>query len=182
MSIGFRKSLFGFNREDVMDYIEKANKDFAKKETELDEKISDLNVTIGEANKRIEELNESRAQLERELKVFNDKNDEIERLSQNIGKLYLVAQANAKSVIENAKESETLAANEVEKNIVSIDEAHRSLDEIRNEIMRTSTEFTKEVENLMSRLNETKEKIAENSEASEKSLEEFDSIYSEITK
>lgn len=182
MSIGFRKSLFGFNREDVMDYIEKANKDFAKKETELDEKISDLNGTIDEANKRIEELNESRAQLERELKVFNDKNDEIERLSQNIGKLYLVAQANAKSVIENAKESETLAANEVEKNIVSIDEAHRSLDEIRNEIMRTSTEFTKEVENLMSRLNETKEKIAENSEASEKSLEEFDSIYSEITK
>lgn len=182
MSIGFRKSLFGFNREDVMDYIEKASKDFAKKETELDEKISDLNGTIDEANKRIEELNESRAQLERELKVFNDKNEEIERLSQNIGKLYLVAQANAKSVIENAKESETLAANEVEKNIVSIDEAHRTLDEIRNEIMRTSTEFTKEVENLMSRLNETKEKIAENSEASEKSLEEFDSIYSEITK
>ena len=33
--------------------------------------------------------------VEAQLKEYTDKYDEIERLSQNIGKLYLVAQANA---------------------------------------------------------------------------------------
>ena len=42
MSAGFRKSLFGFNSQDVMEYIEKTHKAFSQKENDLNSKIDEL--------------------------------------------------------------------------------------------------------------------------------------------
>ena len=42
MSVGFRKSLLGFNCSDVMEYIEKSQNRFSKREKELTEKTDSL--------------------------------------------------------------------------------------------------------------------------------------------
>ena len=102
MSVGFRKSLFGFNSDDVIAYIEQSHKKFSAKEKELNQKIDELDGTIANVNAQLEDLKVAKANVEAQLKEYTDKHDEIERLSQNIGKLYLVAQANAKSIMQNS--------------------------------------------------------------------------------
>ena len=42
MAAGFRKSLFGFNCTDVMEYIEKSQKTFVKNEKDLTEQVEKL--------------------------------------------------------------------------------------------------------------------------------------------
>ena len=42
MSAGFRKSLFGFNCEDVMEYIEKSQKSFVEREKDLSAQVKKL--------------------------------------------------------------------------------------------------------------------------------------------
>ena len=68
MSIGFRKSLFGFNCDDVMSYIENAHKQFAEKETLLNEKIADLDNTLSDVNAQLENIKAAKANVEAQLK------------------------------------------------------------------------------------------------------------------
>ncbi|MCQ2478591.1 MAG: DivIVA domain-containing protein, partial [Clostridia bacterium] len=113
MSVGFRKSFLGFNCEDVMSYIEDSHKSFMKKEEELNGKISELNKTVSNLSSDIEDLNKTNEALQDKVKEYTSKQDEIERLSQNIGKLYLVAQSNAKAIVKNSVDSIGIASNEV---------------------------------------------------------------------
>ena len=50
MAIGFRKSLFGFNCDDVLEYVQKTHKAFTEKEIVLNEKIEDLKKENSSAN------------------------------------------------------------------------------------------------------------------------------------
>ena len=141
MSVGFRKSLLGFNCEDVMSYIENSHKAFSKKEKEFKEKIDDLDGVIKNVNAELESIKEAKAQVEAELKAYTDKKEEIERLSQNIGKLYLVAQSNAQAIMKNSDESRSLAEEEIARNLSSINEAHESLDALKERVLQTSNDF-----------------------------------------
>ena len=87
MSVGFRKSLFGFNCDDVIGYIEESHKKFSEKENELNQKIGSLDQTLANVNTQLEDVKNAKAAVEAQLKEYTDKYDEIERLSQNIGKL-----------------------------------------------------------------------------------------------
>ena len=111
---------------------------------------------------------------------FTEKYDEIERLSENIGKLYLVAQANAQAIIENSENSARISNEEVTKNLYTIDEAHKSLQELRLNITRTSEEFVTEVDKLIGSLNDTREQIAANTDSAVAAKEQFDKVYSSI--
>ena len=168
MSVGFRKSLFGFNCDDVIEYIEQSHKNFSEKENQLNQKIDTLDNTIETINAQ--------------LKEYTDKYDEIERLSQNIGKLYLVAQANAKSVMQNSAENRDIANREVEKNLHSIDNAQESLAALKAEIMQTSADFVAKVDTLVSSLSSAREQINTNNTESRRLAEQFDSIIAEMTK
>ena len=42
MAVGFRKSLFGFNSQDVIEYIDRNHREFSKKEETLNSKIEEL--------------------------------------------------------------------------------------------------------------------------------------------
>ena len=117
MSVGFRKSLFGFNCDDVIEYVQNTHKKFSDKENALNDKIACLDKTIATINAQLEDVKAAKAAVEAQLKEYTDKYDEIERLSQNIGKLYLVAQANAKSIMQNSAENRDIANREVEKNL-----------------------------------------------------------------
>ena len=180
MSVGFRKSLFGFNSQDVMEYIERNHKIFAKKENDLNDKIAELSSLLEESKKEQSKLELEKAELNQKLDSFNDKYEEIERLSENIGKLYLVAQSNAQAIINNAKEEARIAEEEVNKNIVSIDETHNALAELKADILRTSQEFSAKVDTLVSSLTNAKEKIAIDSNSILDSGENFEKVYKSI--
>ncbi|MCQ2441207.1 MAG: hypothetical protein MJ076_04865 [Clostridia bacterium] len=182
MSVGFRKSLFGFNSDDVMNYIQKTHKEFSQKETELNEIADQLKSELNSIKQELEELKIQKEMTERELKEYTDKQEEIERLSQNIGKLYLVAQTNAKAIMKNSEENLENARKEVDGNLSKIDEAHRSLEELKEKILRTSTDFAVQVDGLISSLSSTRLQIEDNINNSNEKSEEFNSVYVQLTK
>lgn len=182
MAVGFRKSLFGFNCDDVMKYIEKTHKSFAQKEATLKEQAEDLDTALTVAKAQITAIEEAKQKLEQELKVYTDKYDEIERLSQNIGKLYLVAQTNSKSIMKSSEEISEISRNEVVKNLTSIEQAHTSLESIKQEILKTSSDFTSKIEGLMAELEVTKARINEQTLDVQEKIKDFETVYSEMAK
>ena len=181
MSAGFRKSLFGFNSQDVMEYIEKTHKAFSQKENDLNSKIDELDSLLETSKAEQKKLETEKAELDRKLNSFTEKYEEIERLSENIGKLYLVAQSNAQAIMNNAQNEAKITEEEVSRNIVSIDETHDALSELRSDILRTSQEFSSKVDTLISSLNTAREKIAAEREETINLTENFQKIYKSIT-
>lgn len=179
---GFRRSLFGFNTDDVLEYIEKTHKSFSKKQEALNEKADSLANELQLSKEQYENLMAEKAIVDEKLEAFNQKYEEIERLSENIGKLYLVAQANAQAIMKNSESSLNISNQEVEKNLNSIDEAHASLDEIRANIVKTSEDFVSELDELINSLVETKEKITGNNENANEAIDNFDKFYESLMK
>lgn len=182
MSSSFRKSLFGFNCDDVISYIESTHQSYTQKEAELKNEIEELSESLELVNSELNAARFANSRLERELKDYNDKYDEIERLSQNIGKLYLVAQANARAVMKNTAEAEEISRIETEKNLNALSEAHQSLDELKSKILTTSASFASQVEELLNSLDSARERITEQSEASREITERFNSLSAELVK
>lgn len=180
MAVGFRKSLFGFNCDDVIEYVQESHKKFSAKENELNQKIDSLDKTIISINTQLEELKVAKSAVEAQLKEYTDKHEEIERLSQNIGRLYLVAQANSKSIIQNSTEIRDAANLEVEKNLHSIDSAHEQLAALKAEIMQTSNDFVHKVDALVSSLSETRNTVSNNNAESRELVEQFENIFAEV--
>lgn len=173
MAIGFRKSLFGFNQNDVIEYIEKTHKKFKLKTDEFNNKLD-------EAKNDYEALTKERDEINEKLNEFIKKADEIEMLSEKIGKLYLVSQSNAHAIMCNAEVNSAKSQQEVNKNLYAIDEAHISLNELRASIIKTSDNFIKEVDTLLSSLATTREQINENINDSNSALENFEKVYESI--
>lgn len=180
MPIGFKKSLFGFNCSDVIDYIERTHNSFVQKENKLNLKVEELTNELSLSKELQEKLEAEKNELNQKLDEFNAKYEEIERLSENIGKLYLVAQTNAKAIIQSSENSVKITSEEVNKNLFTIDKAHESLTELRLKIAKTSDDFIAEVENLMSSLSTTREQLATNTNIETNAKNEFETIYESI--
>ena len=174
-SPGFRKSLMGFNKEDVTNYIEALVKKYKGEETNLLARIENLNIDLKEATERADALQEA-------LNEFEAKREEIEKLSENIGKLYLVSQANADAIIRNAKQSSSIASIEVERNLAGIEETHAKLENLRGEVMDAAKRFNDEFMQLASSLSDTKTALAMLSASSEESSEALDTLMEECAK
>ena len=182
MSVGFRKSFLGFNCDDVIEYIQNSHKKFSEKENELNQKIDSLDNTIAHINTQLEEVKSAKAVVEAQLKEYTDKYDEIERLSQNIGKLYLVAQANAKSIMQNSAENRDITNREVEKNLHSIDNAHEQLAALKAEIMQTSNDFVAKVDSLVTSLSTAREQVNQKNIDNRELAEQFENLFENINK
>lgn len=182
MSVGFRKSFLGFNCDDVIEYIQNSHKKFSEKENELNQKIDSLDNTIANINTQLEEVKSAKAVVEAQLKEYTDKYDEIERLSQNIGKLYLVAQANAKSIMQNSAENRDITNREVEKNLHSIDNAHEQLAALKAEIMQTSNDFVAKVDSLVTSLSTAREQVNQKNIDNRELAEQFENLFESINK
>ena len=182
MAVGFRKSLFGFNCDDVMKYIERSQKSFAEKEKDLTNQVEELSKSLDLSNENYRKLNDEKELIAKKLADFSEKYEEIERLSENIGKLYLVAQANAQAIMANSEENANLANSEVEKNLSAINDAHESLDSLRKSVIQPSNEFLCEIGGLISSLNETKETIAANIASDEEHKNQFNEVFRTLTK
>ena len=182
MAVGFKKSLFGFNCADVIEYIERSQKGFAEKEKELSEQVDMLSRDLDLSNENYRKLSNEKELIAKKLADFSEKYEEIERLSENIGKLYLVAQANAQAIMANSEKNADLANKEVEKNLSAINDAHDSLDSLKKTIRQTSDEFLSEIDGLISSLDEARESISTNISADADLKNQFDQVYRTLTK
>ncbi len=182
MPTGFRKSFLGFNCDDVIEYIESSHKEFSEKETVLREKNEELNRRLDSVLGELENAKQREAELETQLKYYTDKYDEINRLSQNIGKLYLVAQSSAQTVIKNAEQNRADSVREVEKNLNSISGAHDSLEALKSHLNETADNFSREIEQILSSLSDTRQKIESRNNNSSETLSNNQSLVSELSK
>ena len=182
MSVGFRKSFLGFNCDDVIEYIQNSHKKFSEKEKELNLKIESLDNTIASVNAQLDDVKAAKAAVEAQLKEYTDKYEEIERLSQNIGKLYLVAQTNAKAIMQNSNDNRDLTNREVEKNLHSIDNAHEQLAALKAEIMQTSNEFVTKVDTLVDSLADARNQVIQKNIDNRELTEQIENLLVEISK
>lgn len=180
MRIGFRKSLLGFNCDDVIKYVEKTHETFKNKSDELTKKTNELSAQLNLTKEAYNKLLTEKNQISEQLAAFTEKAAEIERLSESIGKLYLVSQMNAQAIINQAEESRELAKYEIEKNLSAIDDAHESLNALREGLVETSDNFIKEVENMLSSLDNTRQQITINSTIADEKIEDFETAYDNI--
>ena len=180
MAAGFRKSFLGFNCDDVINYIESAQAKFSRREAELRSQIESANEQYIASLKKINEITLEKDRLLAELEGFKNRCEEIEQLSESIGKLYLVSQNSAKNIIGNSVASSKMANEEIFKNIDSIANAHDALDDIKRRMAETSNEFIETVNSLCASLEDTKRSLVERSADSDKSLEEFTAVFNKI--
>ena len=161
----FRNCLFGFNRDDVLNFVVEA------RESELKHKktIDALNSKINELEAASNELSEKNAALDSELssallkiKDFEQREEALTRLSESIGRLYLVAQANASSIIASANENVKKANAVVDHNMSVATEAEAELQEISRVLNEKTAEYAKEIDALKQQLTEARDRIAEN--------------------
>ena len=160
MSTGFKSNLFGFNKADVINYIEEIHKKHAEKETELNGVIEALNREIATLKDDISALNEEKERLSNIQEEYIKRYNEVEKLSESIGKLYLAAQTDAKEILEKSARERELINKEVENNISAIEEMHSSLDNVKNGVMSSVSNFTEELDRLFSAFEEVKTKLS----------------------
>ena len=182
MSVGFRKSLFGYNQDDVIEYVKKLHNNFSLKEDSFKKQLADLENKINSLNKDLAVLENEKASLSEKLSEYNAKKSEMDRLSENIGKLYMVSQANAKTIMANAEENSKIANMEIEKNVSAIEETHKALEGLKQSINETSQIFTKEVVSLMRSLEEAKEKFSADNIKNGEVSEEFTALLEVVSK
>ncbi len=176
MAAGFRKSLFGFNSDDVLNYITNTQKEHACEVRELNQKITTLSDTLSTMQDENATLQAERDGMAEQIQAFHDKFEEIERLAENIGKLYLVAQSSSRAIMENTTESRALAQAEIDRNLESISTTQRALKEIQNEMQSISEHFSSEMDRLNSSLGTARSNIEQKSSESEQHTNEFAAV------
>ena len=78
VSSQFRKSVFGFNTDDVKDYITKMHKEHSDQIAALTAKIDALSADLKTAETCLGQMVAEKADLESQLKVYSEKSAEIE--------------------------------------------------------------------------------------------------------
>ena len=182
MSVGFRKSLFGFHCDDVLNYIKQSQQTFAEKTEGLTAQVEALSGQLSQSNDACQKLHAEKAALEEKLQDFQAKYEEVQRLSENIGKLYLVAQTNAQAIMNNSEKNAELAKEEVERHLNAVTHAQNSLGDLKQSVLSTSREFVDEIDALLQSLEETRTQITENQSDTEGQKLEFEAAFETITK
>ncbi len=162
MSKGFRKSLFGFNTEDVLKYIS-ASDNAAKT------KISKLEKELCEKASEIEKL---KAVAEE----YNSKKEYLELMTENTARIYLAAKSTSKLMIDNADESRRLIEEANASHLDSINSVQDAMSEIKDKINTACKSYCDEVENLGTALDELKNRISENKSESDSAINQFNAL------
>lgn len=176
MGVGFRKSFLGFNCDDVLKYIENTHKDYSSKEKALNSKYNDLESKYNELKLKLDELIAQKQELTDQLNVYKDKEADIERLSEGIGKLYLVSKTSAKSIVSNATESSKITFEQINKNLDAIDSAHNIFNDAKEKANDAAQCFSEQIGELADELDAAKTKIKDNSENNQKVTASFDAF------
>lgn len=165
MAVKFRNGLLGFNKDDVMKYVYSVKEIEIKnneKIAELQSEAAKLSEELQSANASLSDLKAENAVMSQRLADFERREAEITRLSESIGKLYLVAKANARTIVNAAKENVYLSRSTVELNMSTAETASAELSDIETELLATAERFTAELSSIKQKLFDAKLKITDN--------------------
>ena len=160
MSKGFRSSLFGFKKSDVIEYIESANKQNAERNIDLEEKIKDLELQIKNLNDDILAAKQENERLQNIQGEYIQKYAEVEQLSEDIGKLYISAQSTAKEIVEQARIDKQAINQEIIENVADIEEMNTSFGNLKTDFDACMKLFSNAIERLNSTFLLAKSKLA----------------------
>jgi len=165
---GFRRSFLGFNKEDVLNYISSED----KKNAAI---VKSLNGEVKELTNRTINLNNEIDNLNAQLQQYKDKEDEINRLAESIGALYIIAKNNAELILENASKGKEAAKAEIEKNLEILNNAQENYLDIKSEILNITNNFSNNLDSALTSIKSTENTIKnnlENANEAEKVLQE----------
>lgn len=165
MAIKFRNSLLGFNKEDVHNFVMSAKENEYKYENtikDLEKSIAELNNNISNLNNELNAIKDELAVANEKVKDFEAREEAITKLSQSIGRLYLVAQTNAKAIANATKENIEASRKAVDMNINAAENAENDFIDIEQQLNEKIKTFNNEMTLLRVRLSETKERLEEN--------------------
>ena len=192
MSVFFRKSLLGYNVEDVKKYIDGLFKKISDSDEEHKKEIAknkelilELSESLNNANQNISELISQNDNLTAEVEHYRAEKEKITQLSEVIGKLYLVSKLNAESIITSATSIKRKTVEEAEFNMQLIEEAHQKLQELTDNVNATSLEYTDKIQSVATSLNETKDSIKKDYRTmnrSEQKLKDIDTAVADSVK
>lgn len=168
MSTKFRNSIFGFNKDDVMEYVTSSKEALNRNEqliTELQSNVDELTATNKIYEDKLNEMTLKLSEATALLEDYTAREAVLTKLSESIGKLYLVAQANAKTIITSAEENARITDSIVSSNIAVAENVGEDLAHIEAELTEKTARFTKELEELKSKLEETKSNVDRNRSA-----------------
>lgn len=163
MSRKFRNSLLGFNKDDVMSFVveSKETENNLKKEiTGLNSKIDALEDEVSKLKALQLKTDNDLKEKEAELQDYRQREEALTQLSESIGRLYLVAKANAESVMASANESADKSMQAVDKNIEIASFAENELSQISELLNEKTREYLESVAELQQQLINTKEAVA----------------------
>lgn len=172
MSKGFRKSLFGFNTDDVLAYIAATDKAAKTKISQLENEISGL-------KKSIDALTNENAVLSDKVSEYESKKEYIRIMSENIARIYLTAKTTSKLMIDNANESRQLIEDANKEHLAVIDDTQDAMTQIKDKISEASERYCKEIEQLYLSLENAKCQIDNNTNQTNTANEEFNALISE---
>lgn len=172
MSKGFRKSLFGFNTDDVLAYIAAADK------------LAQANISKLEAEKNAlkkdnEALDNEIQTLKSKVQEFENQKEQLRIMSENIARIYLSAKTTSKLMVDNANKSRMLIEKANIEQLSTIDTAQSSMEEMKDEIATLAEKYCSDIEYLVTSLEQIKSSIDVNNRETQSAQENFSSLIGE---
>lgn len=165
MSKKFRSSILGFNRDDVMAFVLETKDNeikFKKTIDELNGKIEQLQTSFDEISLLQEQTATILKETEKQLNAYKEREASLTKLSESIGRLYLVAQANANAVVASANDSAAESDRIVQSNLDVATSAEIKLAEISEVLNEKTKAYLNEINELEQDLSAVKERIIAN--------------------
>ena len=170
MSKGFRKSLFGFNTDDVLAYIAAADK------------LAQTNISKLEAEKNAlkkdnEALDNEIQALKAKVQEFENQKEQLRIMTENIARIYLSAKTTSKLMVDNANKSRMLIERATETKYMQAE--MYAMEEMKEEISALAEKYCSDIENLVASLEQIRDSIDTNNREIQTSHENFSSLVGE---
>lgn len=174
----FKKSLFGFKKSSVLNYIEEYQADYKAKSDAADEKLKELSEKFNELEAKYNDaiavnialegkLSECEAALGELTSTATELQSEIERnknLHEKIGDVYIEAKADAKQIVDtasgNAKNILKTADRSVGFTAEQIENTVEDLSSIRHDLERSVRSFNDRIHQINATLSDVKSQLS----------------------
>lgn len=169
MNKGFRKSLFGFNTDDVLAYIAATDK-VAK------DKIDALKKQVDELNALNDKLSIDNEALSKKAAEYDSKKDQIKLMSDNIARIYVTAKTTSKILIDNANESRLLIEQANKQRLEALDDTQLSMEDVKEKLSSAAASYSKELTELCENIENIKSRIDSNEKENINANSEFEKL------
>ncbi len=187
MAIEFRTGFLGFNKDDVLNYVHLKDRELKDLSASLNARVAELEARLERLKEEhlsdistIEKLSRENAELNIKAAEYDRKTAEIDAMSANIGKLYLVSKSTAKTIVADAEASSRIVTAQTDKSIENIENAQASLKDLAEEILSASQGFVSRIGEFNRTLEDAKSKVDENKSSSKAVSEEFAELYAKL--